>query len=177
MSPAPQPPAARLLEMEGRLLAELCHWRDQEPAMEACGVLVGKLLGARVHVDSVHRVPNLAADPAVGFFADPGEVVALEHEARSRGLELVGFWHTHPSGSATPSRSDLSEAWPDHVLLVGNREGAWRAFWPVGDRAEPMELRPQSPGRGASRPSTNSRHAAVSASRSTPSSAAARARA
>jgi proteasome lid subunit RPN8/RPN11 len=32
------------------------------------------------------------------------------HQARTRGLEVVGFYHSHPDHPARPSATDLAEA-------------------------------------------------------------------
>ena len=51
-------------------------------------------------------------------------------QARTGGLDVIGFYHSHPRTPATPSASDLAEAWyPDHLYLI------------VSVRAEPAEVR------------------------------------
>lgn len=49
----------------------------------------------------------------------PASVVReLESEARGSGLELVGFFHSHPGGVAVPSTFDLEVAWPWYSYLI-----------------------------------------------------------
>ena len=81
------------------------HARDAAPH-EACGLLLGD---AAAVVDSV-RTPNLAASPATRFVIDPAAHLAGRREARRRGLEVVGFYHSHPATAPYPSETDLAEA-------------------------------------------------------------------
>jgi len=39
--------------------------------------------------------------------------------ARCRGLDVVGFYHSHPRSAALPSETDLAEAnYPHHLVLI-----------------------------------------------------------
>jgi proteasome lid subunit RPN8/RPN11 len=102
----------------------------QSGVQEACGVLLGTLDPPRV-LRAV-SVENAAADPGRGYAIPGARVLALEREAARPGLQVVGFYHSHPAGPATPSAADLAEAWPGYVyLIVGRRDGghearAWR---------------------------------------------------
>lgn len=110
----------------------------RERLREACGALIGTVRAdaaplAFEVVDAV-ELANVARG-ADEFAIDPAAIVALAADARSRGLAVSGFWHTHPSGPALPSARDRAEAWPGHVTLVAapaDIGGArLRAFWPV----------------------------------------------
>ncbi len=69
---------------------------------------------------SRRRLPtrNLAGDPN-RFLIDPEEHIAARREGRRRGLELVGFYHSHPHSPAVPSATDLAEAaYPGHLYAI-----------------------------------------------------------
>jgi len=85
---------------------------------EACGLLVGHRVRAEVSVFDAPSARNVAADPARAFTLDPGEVVALHDSAARLGASIVGTWHSHPAGAASPSRRDLAGVWPGHVLVI-----------------------------------------------------------
>jgi proteasome lid subunit RPN8/RPN11 len=36
----------------------------------------------------------------------------------AKGLELIGFFHSHPRGPAAPSQFDTDRAWPGYVYLI-----------------------------------------------------------
>jgi len=102
----------------------LAHARDARPG-ECCGVLIGK--GDEI-VDAV-GTDNLANDPH-RFVLDPKGHIDAEREARGRGLDVIGFYHSHPHSAPQPSPTDLAEAsYPDHLYLI------------VSLRAEPAEVR------------------------------------
>jgi proteasome lid subunit RPN8/RPN11 len=73
-------------------------------------------------------------------------VVAAEHAARARGLELVGVWHSHPRGEALPSEADLRAAWRGWTQLIvapsAERGAALRAWHPSESRLVERELAP-----------------------------------
>lgn len=96
-----------------QLDAVVAHARQAAPA-ECCGVLIG------TEGDVVEAVParNLAETPT-RFLIDPQDHVRAIRSARARGLEVVGFYHSHPHSPAEPSPTDREEAtYPDHVSLI-----------------------------------------------------------
>ena len=44
------------------------------------------------------------------YVIDPRELIRAQREARGRGLEIVGFYHSHPDHPARPSATDLEHA-------------------------------------------------------------------
>jgi proteasome lid subunit RPN8/RPN11 len=46
------------------------------------------------------------------FLIDREEVRRAEARARSRGLDIVGYYHSHPDHPARPSDYDREHAWP-----------------------------------------------------------------
>lgn len=64
------------------------------------------------------RARNLSADPH-RFLIDPKSHFDARRDARSRGLGVVGFYHSHPRSAPVPSPADLAEAsYPDHLYLI-----------------------------------------------------------
>jgi proteasome lid subunit RPN8/RPN11 len=93
--------------------AVVSHARETAPA-ECCGVL----LGALEAVMDARPARNLATDPN-RFLIDPKDHIDARREARGRGLDVVGFYHSHPHSAAVPSPADLEEAsYPDHLYLI-----------------------------------------------------------
>lgn len=72
---------------------------------------------------------NVSQDP-LGFLIDPLDVVRAREEAESSGLEILGIYHSHPSGRPEPSPRDVEAMvlWP-LVWVIGSPHGveAWRA--------------------------------------------------
>jgi proteasome lid subunit RPN8/RPN11 len=84
---------------------------------EACGLLVGR--GRRViRVSRVVPAANLAT-ALDRFDLDPRVRLAVEREVRDTPERVVGHYHSHPDGSATPSATDIAQAWePELVWLI-----------------------------------------------------------
>lgn len=109
--------------------ALLTHARDGAPA-EVCGVLGGQC-GSATHIESVHHVPNVATNPRVEYVIDPEAQLDAMEDIEAAGWEVVGFYHSHPTGPTGPSETDAARAtWPGfHYLIVAldtQTVGAWR---------------------------------------------------
>nr|WP_235532789.1 M67 family metallopeptidase [Sphingomonas sp. Leaf412] len=97
-----------------------------ESADEVCGLLLGR--GDRVM--EVRACANVAADPARRFEIDPAALIAAHRAARGGGPRVIGHYHSHPSGDATPSPRDAADAVPDGsvwIVVAGDALTAWRA--------------------------------------------------
>ena len=101
----------------------LAHAREEHPR-ECCGLLVG--LDDRI-TDAI-RAKNLA-DRADRYLIDPADHIKARRTAREQGREIVGFYHSHPTGAIYPSRTDIAEAaYPDAVYLIVSGAGEARVF-------------------------------------------------
>jgi proteasome lid subunit RPN8/RPN11 len=104
------------------------HARRQAPE-ECCGMLIGAA------GDVLECVParNIADRPTVRFLIDPHDHVRALRSARARGLDVVGFYHSHPRSPAVPSETDRAEAtYADQLLLIVSLEPAapdLRLYW------------------------------------------------
>jgi len=86
------------------------HGEETYPR-ECCGVMLGRIEGDERVVDAVLRAGNTRVDsPHNRYNIDPRELVRIQREARDRGLDIVGFYHSHPDHSARWSQTDLAEA-------------------------------------------------------------------
>lgn len=96
------------------------------PAVEVCGLL----FGTSHAIQDARPCRNAAADPARQFELDPAALIAAHRDARAGRAQLVGHYHTHPTGPALPSISDAAAAASDGAIwiIVGADEvTAWRA--------------------------------------------------
>jgi proteasome lid subunit RPN8/RPN11 len=84
---------------------------------ECCGVLLGKNItgeggnGAINHVRQIVRAGNTRTDSAHNRYnIAPQELVKIQRQARGLGLDIVGFYHSHPDHPAQWSKTDFAEA-------------------------------------------------------------------
>ncbi len=92
---------------------------------ECCGILLGRTVGDSLRVAEVHPVANVWEGVRTRrFMLDPKTHLRLQREGRERGLDIIGFYHSHPTGRPHPSAFDDKLAWPDHAyLIVSLRDG------------------------------------------------------
>lgn len=78
---------------------------------ECCGVLLGHSLDGVNAVADCVRAENTRLDSAHNRYQiDPRQLIRIQREARLRGLDIVGFYHSHPDHPAQWSKTDLAEA-------------------------------------------------------------------
>ena len=99
---------------------------------EVCGVLAGEYGETDSHVDDVYPVENAADTPQVRYAMDPEEQLSAIDEIEGAGLEVVGFYHSHPAGPTHPSETDADRAtWPGYSYAICAFDGypflgSWR---------------------------------------------------
>ena len=78
---------------------------------ECCGILVGTSEGDIRSVRSVVRCDNVRTDSSqTHYHIDPRQLVRSQREARESGLDIIGFYHSHPDHPAQWSPTDLEQA-------------------------------------------------------------------
>jgi proteasome lid subunit RPN8/RPN11 len=89
---------------------------------ECCGALLGPRAGDIVEA---FALPNeTAGERRRRFLIGPDDYRAAERRAGAAGLELLGFYHSHPDHPATPSQFDLDHAWPNlSYIIVSVKQG------------------------------------------------------
>jgi proteasome lid subunit RPN8/RPN11 len=78
---------------------------------ECCGILLGKADGAEIRVEALVRAGNTRTDSAHNRYnIAPQELIKAQREGRRAGLDIVGFYHSHPDHPAQWSSTDFAEA-------------------------------------------------------------------
>jgi proteasome lid subunit RPN8/RPN11 len=129
----------------------LAHVRAGYP-YEACGVFLGRPAGPGGPAVAADVVPVLNREtekPRVRYAIAPEDLVRVDRDARSRGLEIIGYFHSHPDHPARPSETDRQRAadtLSDGVLhvVVGVEQGerATPTAWVFRDAAQAFEEEP-----------------------------------
>lgn len=86
------------------------HSEETYP-FECCGILLGTFASDARRVQRALRCQNAESDsPSTRYEIDAHELVRAQREAREQGLEIVGFYHSHPDHPARCSPTDLEQA-------------------------------------------------------------------
>lgn len=91
---------------------------------ECCGLLLGQ--GA--HIGEARPAANVAADPRRRFEIDPRALIDAFRAERIGGPEVLGYYHSHPSGPAGPSAVDKAMAHGDGRIWAIVGDGSV-TFW------------------------------------------------
>ncbi len=101
----------------------------QTPELEVCGLLFGEGNA----IEDARPTDNVASDPATSFEIDPQALFSAIRAAREGGPQLIGYYHSHPSGEALPSRHDhamaldIGRLW---LIAASGELTAWRGEKP-----------------------------------------------
>jgi proteasome lid subunit RPN8/RPN11 len=88
---------------------------------ECCGLLLGALAaGSLKTIAEIYPISNAREEGAKRnrFLIAPEEFMEGEQYAEIKGLDVVGFYHSHPDHPAVPSGYDLEHAWPLYSYVV-----------------------------------------------------------
>jgi proteasome lid subunit RPN8/RPN11 len=116
---------------------------------EVCGVLVGRR-AAEVTVETVIPVANREREsPRIRYEIAPEDLLRIQRESRGSGLDVVGFYHSHPDHPARPSETDrriaaagLSDGVAHVVVSVNGQGGAVSSAWVFRDATQAFEDEP-----------------------------------
>ncbi|HXI26901.1 MAG TPA: M67 family metallopeptidase [Vicinamibacterales bacterium] len=82
---------------------------------ECCGALLGR----DNRVTDLLELPNTTEEgPRRRFLVRPSDYRQAEGRATELGVELLGFYHSHPDHPARPSQYDLDHAWPTFAYII-----------------------------------------------------------
>jgi proteasome lid subunit RPN8/RPN11 len=114
---------------------------------ECCGALLGTDSEESRVVRGLHKLVNRRADsPHNRFSVTSEDVRDAERAAQAAGLEVVGWYHSHPDHPALPSEFDREHAWPWYsyvIVSVMGGEPQTMASWRLADdrmRFEPEKI-------------------------------------
>lgn len=107
------------IEVASKVIEALRVAAEQEHPHEACGILLG--VGNRV--STFLRTRNVHPQPETHFEIDPIALINAHREARSGGLQILGYFHSHPKGKPCPSETDKEMAAGDGRIWAIFGEG------------------------------------------------------
>lgn len=107
-------------------LREIRRHGEETYPEECCGLLIGRLDEGQNEVLHARRAVNQNENRRVDrYVIAPEEYRDADRDARKRGLDIVGIYHSHPDHPAEPSATDLEQAtFPGYTyVIVSVRDG------------------------------------------------------
>lgn len=115
-----------------RLTAEAARAHPRE----CCGLLLGEPDGSAIA--AVRPAANVAHEPERHFEIDPVALIAAHKTERAGGPRLLGYYHSHPTGTAAPSARDRAGAAGDGRIWAIVGEGRVRLWRDMPGGFEPL---------------------------------------
>ncbi len=82
---------------------------------EICGLM----LGNDHVVTDVRRARNIIVERSRDRYEiDPLDQIRIQREADASGLDVIGYYHSHPDHPAQASRFDTERAWAGYVYVI-----------------------------------------------------------
>jgi proteasome lid subunit RPN8/RPN11 len=86
---------------------------------ECCGAMLGRIDGDRKVVTLAVPIENAyEGAQEARYEIGPEDLLAADREARARGMDLVGIFHSHPDCDAYFSETDLKNSCPWYSFVV-----------------------------------------------------------
>ena len=85
---------------------------------ECCGALLGRDYAVREVLALFPLVNRRDDSPRNRFSVTADDVREAEKSARSQGLDVIGWYHSHPDHPVNPSDYDRDHAWPWYSYII-----------------------------------------------------------
>jgi proteasome lid subunit RPN8/RPN11 len=111
-----------MIKLPNQQRDEIAAHGERDYPYECCGLLLGSFSedgGGKICAET-YQISNAREEEAKRnrFLIRPEELMRGEKYAASKGLDVIGFYHSHPDDRAVPSGYDLDHAWPVYSYIV-----------------------------------------------------------
>jgi proteasome lid subunit RPN8/RPN11 len=118
-----------MLVIHRKLLEEILEHARRCAPQEACGVIAGESRGESRVARIVYRCRNVSSMPEVRYTIAPEDLVRALDDVERKGMEVLGFYHSHPHGGVHPSGIDYARAsWHGASYVIVNLAGEVAAW-------------------------------------------------
>lgn len=110
-----------MIEISARHVSDMRQHGERDYPFECCGLMLGRFENdGRKLLFEIYPISNAREEEAKRnrFLIRPEELLRGEEFAREKGLDVIGFYHSHPDDRAVPSQYDLEHAWPTYSYVV-----------------------------------------------------------
>jgi len=124
-----------MLRLSEAALQEIRRQGELAYPGECCGVMAGRI-GESKDVRRLLPMPNRRSDDPHRYLIAPEDLRRVTLELQRAGLEIVGYYHSHPDHPAAPSAFDTEQAWPWYsylIVRVDRGDAGELASWVLAD--------------------------------------------
>lgn len=117
-----------MVHISSDLIGQMVEEAARALPEECCGLL----LGEGGCITEIRAAKNVHYTPQTHFAIDPAALFKAQREGREGGAELIGYYHSHPNGRASPSQADAQMAAHDGKIwaIIASQEVS---FWKDGE--------------------------------------------
>jgi len=108
-----------MLRLNQQIADEIRGWGARDYPNETCGAMLGVDGDGEREVRALFPLTNRRDDsPRNRFSITADDFRSAEKAARERGLDVIGWYHSHPDHPARPSEFDREHAWPWYSYVI-----------------------------------------------------------
>lgn len=109
-----------MIDIKKNHIDQIKEHSQKDYPYECCGILLGKFSGVEKTVTQVLEIINEKEDENKHnrYLIPSSKILETELYAIKNGLDIVGFYHSHPDHSAIPSAYDMEHALPVYSYLI-----------------------------------------------------------
>ncbi len=109
-----------MIDIKKNHIDQIKEHAQKDYPYECCGILLGKFENGEKTVTQVLEIVNEKEDENKHnrYLIPSSKILETELYAIKNGLDIVGFYHSHPDHSAIPSAFDVEHALPVYSYLI-----------------------------------------------------------
>ncbi len=137
-----------MIEIESQPWRTMVLHAERVYPNECCGAMLGRTQGeGKLVMEAIALENAWAGEQGERYQLRPEDLLKADKDARSRGLDLIGIFHSHPDCDAYFSETDLKNSCPWYSFVVLSiRKGQFnhaKSFLPDPEqtRADAEELK------------------------------------
>lgn len=109
-----------MIDIKKNHIDQIKEHAQKDYPYECCGILLGKFENGEKTVTQVLEILNEKEDENRHnrYLIPSSKILETELYAIKNGLDIVGFYHSHPDHSAIPSAYDVEHALPVYSYVI-----------------------------------------------------------
>ena len=134
-----------ILWLTKRQISSLIEETKRKYPIESCGLLFGWITKEKAIVKKIVSTQNALESPTE-FQIAPEEFVKHLSKAEREGLQLLGFYHSHPT-APKPSIVDTEymKLWPESIwLIISSIDYSMQAYQMANEKFEKISVKVSS---------------------------------